>query len=228
MGAAVADRLEGDIAKTVGATQSGLSDATARVISQAAAGTPQYVAPTSQAEADAGAFGARYTGPWGLSNEDVAAAEAGITKAGEQGKYGATDAGIATLLQQQYGQGYTGVGGRSLDAALVRRGAGERLEKAGSAGVDKLKEYLGTAARETAAAAEQGSVKAGTVRQQYGQWAPPQTDDVRRNPIQTPGTMPARGNTTIYGLPLGGVTARGVARWGGNRLINRYLGGKGP
>jgi hypothetical protein len=194
MGNTVAGRLEGDIANTVSATQSGLDDAVSRVQSQAAAGTPQYVAPTSQDDADAKLLAARYTGPHGLSAADVAAARGGMDTATQQGKLGLNDAGVATLLQQQYGNGYTGVGGRSLDAALTRRGAGERLDKAGSSGVDKLKAYLGDATTKAIAAGEQGMMDAANVRGQIAAYNPtPYLDTgVQRNRIATPGTMPEK------------------------------------
>lgn len=190
LGNSVASRLEGNIANTSSGVMSELNDAVAGV--QAAANAvPGYVEPTSREDADAKARAARYTGPQGLSAEKVAAARAGISDVEQQGKYGQTDAGVATLLQQQYGNGYTGVGGRSLDAALARRGAGERLDNAGKQGVAKLQQYLGTANQQAIEAGQQGLVNAATTRQQYENWQPQQTlGTPQRNPIQTPGTMP--------------------------------------
>lgn len=174
------------------------------------AGVPTYSEPGSAEEAQAragGAHGTVYRGPQGLTSEQYGALTAGVDKAADVAGYGTTDAGVATLLQQQYGQGYTGVGGRSLDAALARRGAGAQLDAAAKSGIEGLRSYLGNVAGRAASTVEGGRERAADVRRQYGAYQPPAPLDsgTRRNPISTPGTMPDK--------PTKPNKLRGIGRW---------------
>lgn len=203
LGGAVAGRVEGaqrDARDAGAATIAGLQDAVT-------AGTPQYVEPSSVGDAQRRLGANAYTGPEGLTEAQIGGLNQQADKAEEMAKLGTTDAGVATLLQQQYGNGYTGVGGRSLDAALARRGAGERLDAAPK-GMEGLRSYLGTLPGQAAAIVDRGKDITSGVGMRYSQWEPPQTygTDTRRNTIQTPGTMPdkpGRKRTTVDN----------VARW---------------
>lgn len=170
------------------------ADTTVGEVEQAAlAGTPVYSDPGSveEAQARAAGRGTAYTGPQGFSPEQWGALSQKADEAGRTAQYGTTDAGVATLLQQQYGRGYTGVGGRTLDAALARRSAGEGLDTAAGKGMEGLRGYLNTANERVAAASERGMEGAANTRAQYAAYQPPATyGDQRHNVIQTPGTMP--------------------------------------
>lgn len=187
LGAGVAGRLEGE--------QAGVMDAGSQVLGdlqrQVNAGVPQYLEPSSVGDAERKAASTSYTGPEGLTPEQIAALGAQADTAEAQSKLGGTDAGVATLLQQQYGKGYAGVGGRSLDAFLARRGAGARLDAAPK-GMDKVRTFLGALPGQAAAAVDRGRDIASGVGARYASYQPPPTLDegVRRNPIQAPGTMP--------------------------------------
>lgn len=210
LGNTVAGQIEG----AQQGVRSAADTALAGVQQAAAAGTPVYSDPGDLATAQARASGGStvYSGPQGLNLQPL---EAQATEAGKKAQYGTTDQGVATLLQQQYGQGYTGVGGRSLDAALARRGAGERLDYAAGKGMDALRSYLGDAGMKAGEAVEQGRVNAANVRNQYAQYQPPTTFDngPRRNVIQTPGTMPEKA-PRVHNTPFDR-----FGRWltGGNR-----------
>lgn len=192
MGGSVAGRVEGQQHDVRSAADSTINDVT----QAAATGTPTYSDPGNldTAQARAAGVGTTYTGPQGLSPEQWSNLNNKATAAGTNAQYGTTDAGVATLLQQQYGKGYTGVGGRTLDSALARRGAGERLDYAAGKGMDALRSYLGTTNERAIGIGQQGFQNAANVRQQYAQYQPTVAIDEgpRRNPIQTPGTMPGK------------------------------------
>ena len=203
MGGAVAGRVEG--------AQQGVRDEAGGVMGDlqqaVAAGTPQYLEPSSVGDAERKAAATQYRGPEGLTDAQVAGLNTSADKAEATAKLGTTDAGVATLLQQQYGQGYTGVGGRSLDAALARRGAGERLDAAPK-GMAGLRSYLGGLPGQANALVDRAKdITSGQIAR-YSGYEPPQTygSDNQGRAIQTPGTMPTRpdyGRNTLLGLPLG-------------------------
>jgi hypothetical protein len=139
----------------------------------------------------------RYEGPGELKEvADIGALETKAKTAEEAARLGGTDAGRATILQQQYGRGYTGVGGRSLDAALAGRGGGGRLEQAVSH-FGNLQKYLGGAVSTASGLAASGRQQAANITQRHiGDVAPPPPPtpyvmgEPRRNVIATPGTPP--------------------------------------
>lgn len=212
-------QVAGQIDTAYGGVRSEADQMLAGVQGQAAAGAPAYQDPADLATANerAAGVGTTYTGPEGLSNAQNAALEASAKKAVDTAALGGTDVGVATLLQQQRGRGYTGVGGRSLDAFLARRGAGVELDDASKTGMDGLRAYLGNTREKGIAAAEQGREAAAEVRGRYANDAAtryaPDMDTVKRNPIQTPGTMPAKK------VPKG-IRQTAVGRW-----LSGVLGG---
>lgn len=203
MGGAVAGRIEG--------AQQGVRDEGAGVMAglqQAVdAGTPQYLEPNSVGDAERKAAATRYTGPEGLTDAQIAGLNASADKAEETARLGATDAGVATLLQQQYGQGYTGVGGRSLDAALARRGAGERLDAAPK-GMAGLRSYLGGLPGQAHALVDRAKdITSGQIAR-YSGYQPPPTPDTRPPQSAIPSTAPERRapGTTIGNIRVPGAT----------------------
>lgn len=202
MGAAVAGRVEG--------AQHGVRDEANSVMeglqTAVTAGTPQYMEPISVGDAQRHLEANRYTGPEGLTEAQISSLNTNADKAEELAKLGTTDAGVSTLMQQQYGNGYTGVGGRALDSALVRRGAGDRLDAAPK-GMTGLRSYLGTLPSAAAAIVDRGKDITSGVGARYASYEPPPTygQDTRRNPIQTPGTMPTNRRK--------GIRETGVGRW---------------
>jgi len=192
LGQGVVGQVQGAIDTAHGAGEATVNEFQQEVDS----GVPQYVEPGSIEEAQSragGAGGTVYRGPQALDPSKYAALQTQADEAGKTAALGTTDAGVATLLQQQHGNGYVGVGGRSLDSFLARRGAGEALDTAASTGMDNLRAYLGQGVTErTSAAVEGGMERSAGVRRQYAAWRPAQTIDEgpKRNQIQTPGTMP--------------------------------------
>lgn len=158
MGNRLAGRVEGNASRARGAVDAAQAEALGKVEE----GTPKYTEVPygyDAAEADAwraspiGPTAPKYTGPKEMG--DVVDAtrmgelDKGLADAERSARYGATDAGRAVLLGEEYG-GPTTQGGRMLDASLAGRGAaGERLQAAAS-GAGKLREYLGLAKTNTA------------------------------------------------------------------------------
>lgn len=138
----------------------------------AQAGTPQFDQTTAMLEGgvlgeQARNGGIQYRGPNTLRDVvDTDYLKNRVTSVGQQAELAGTDAGRATLLQQRYGQGYTGVGGRSLDAWLAGVGGGEGIAKA-TTGISKLQSYLGTAETNAAAKAAQGKGAAAALSDTY-------------------------------------------------------------
>lgn len=167
MGDQLAAQVEGQGQAAQGAidTQRGL------VEQQIAAGTPQYAAPDyagmSKEEAwDAQALRratpAPYTGPKDMGNVDALNTQA--LQAQTAAQLAGTDAGRAVLMQRA-GTAAPTVGGRSLDAALAGRGAGNRLAAASSR-FGALQKYLSGAQQGVADKATAAGAQAAQVQQQ--------------------------------------------------------------
>lgn len=239
LGGSVAGRIEGQQGEVRSAADATLGD----VQQAAAAGTPTYTDPVDMATAEnrAAGVGTTYTGPQGLTSGQWNNLTGKADAVGKNAQYGTTDAGVATLLQQQYGNGYTGVGGRSLDSFLARRGAGERLDSAAGKGMEALRSYLNTTNERAIAAGEQGSMNAANVRGQYRDWAnahqpqpaqptqplvslPPTTQPY--SPGNTLGTIHVPGNTPRQTNPVTiGNTTVGAPKPPG-KGGGRYVGGQ--
>lgn len=156
----------------------------------AQAGTPQYDQTTAMLEGgvlgeQARNGGIQYRGPNTLRDVvDTGQLQTRVNAVGQQAELVGTDAGRATLLQQRYGQGYTGVGGRSLDAWLAGVGGGDAIANA-TTGISKLQSYLGTAETDAAAKAAQGKGSADALSADYQSRFPRSTTPYTVGPVGT-------------------------------------------
>jgi hypothetical protein len=167
MGEAIASQVEqqGQAAQSAIDAQAGL------IQQQIAAGTPQYAAPDYSGMSRDEAWDAQalhrstpvaYTGPKDMGNVDALGTQA--VEAQTAAQLAGTDAGRAVLMQRS-GNAAPTVGGRSLDAALAGRGAGNRLAAASNR-FGELQKYLSNAQQGITDKAAAAGAQAAQVQQQ--------------------------------------------------------------
>lgn len=168
MGNELATQVEQQGAAAQGAidTQRGLIE------QQIAAGTPTlntYGLDTGEVEA-LRSMPPAYTGPQDMGNVDALNAQA--LQAQQAAQLGGTDAGRSVLMQRS-GTAAPTVGGRSLDAALAGRGAGNRLAAATSR-FGELQKYLSGAQQQVGAKVQGAKEQTARVREQIAAMPAPQ------------------------------------------------------
>ena len=176
-GQRMGDELASQVEQQGAAAQGAIDAQRALTEQQIAAGVPQFnpygLEPDEIVAAQANAAKG-YAGPQDMGNVDAIATQA--QEAQQAAKLAGTEAGRSVLMQRA-GNAAPTVGGRSLDAALASRGAGNRLAAASSRFGD-LQKYLTTAQAGVAESVKGAQEQTKKVQGQYAalptpQYAPP-------------------------------------------------------